>query len=40
MEGNIKMDIREGEDAEWIQLAHDRVEGLDLVNTVINILVL
>jgi hypothetical protein len=36
---NIKMDLREiGIDGEnWIQLAQDRVQWLDFVNTVMNL---
>jgi hypothetical protein len=38
-EDNIKMDLREiGIDgANWIQLAQDRVQWRDLVNTVLNL---
>jgi hypothetical protein len=38
-EGNIKMDFRETEIAEanWIQLALDRVQWRALVNTVMNL---
>jgi hypothetical protein len=38
-EDNIKMDIREIgiNEANWIQLAQDRVQWRDFVNTVVNL---